>query len=148
MNLQSLKSLTWPQIVAALGGAVVLLVSKRWVPDAYGDVVTVVTAMALYLRQAPSEPAPAAPVVAKEEEPSKPNLRIVGGLLLALSFGGIATACNLFGLPQATQTIQQVDSDEACEQAALKVKAAQCTDGGPCQVGYDAYLACKKDGGV
>lgn len=146
MNIQSFKSLTWLQIVAALGGAAVLLVAKRWVPDAYGDVVTVVTGMALFLRQAPQEPPPAAPLIAKEE--AKPNLRIVGGLLLALTFGGAVTACNLFGLPQATQTIQQVDTDESCEQVALKVKAAQCTDGGPCQVGYDAYLACKKDGGV
>lgn len=147
MNIQSFKSLTWLQVCAGLGGAAILLVAKKYVPDAYGDALTVLTGMYLFLRQAPSEPVPAPALIAKEED-SKPNLRIVSGLLLALSFCGAVTACNLFGLPQATQTIQQVDTDESCEQAALKVKAAQCTDGGPCQVGYDAYLACKKDGGV
>jgi len=58
-------------------------------------------------------------------------------------------ACGSSFTPQdAVDVSTRVKVLDTCEDQAREVQKTQCVDGGPCQPGYDAYLACKKDGGV
>lgn len=117
----------------------------------------VTTLFALLISQKPKDeaPAPQPALIAPEEQerPTKPSLKIISGglaLVLALACAGSQTSCSALNVTtqDGSDFANHVNALDNCENVAAEVKKTVCDGGVPCQPGVDAYVACKKDGGL
>lgn len=155
-----MKDLSWKELVlfALLVGAPIL--AHRFAPGAVAEVVGACAVIGAWLKQNsapresvapdsadPAAPALVAPVVKRTN--SKTDLKVIsGGLGVLFLIATSVLACGaVFSAQDAADVGNKVNHLDKCEDVAKAVQADKCADGGPCQVGYDAYVACKKDGG-
>lgn len=132
-------------LVAAQG-----LALKFLGPDASTVTQLVALAAAAVMRLGPSaERNSEPPPIIATEESKKPDLKVIsGGLVLALVLGFAPLACAAFTAQDGADIANHVNALDKCEAEANAVKAEKCADAGPCLAGYEAYQACKKDGGL